>query len=116
MMKKTLKCFLGLIASGVLLSISLTIMAKETITPSEKNYGVELQGARNFYLCNKEAVELKKGTKFFITYTVSELESDLSKQSGVIITKDASLDYPYEQGTMQYLQSSVLLKKGATYF
>lgn len=92
------------------------VMARDTITPSKKNYGVELQGAKNVYLCNKEAVELKAGKKFFITYTVSELESDLSTQSGVVITRDATLDYPYEQGTMQYLQSSVLLSEGTTYF
>lgn len=101
---------------GLLLGSSLTVSAQEKVTPSTKNYGLELQGAKNLYLCNKVPVDLKVGSKFFMTYTVTQLESDLSVQSGVVITRDSKADYPYLQGSMNYLQYSALLNEGTTYF
>lgn len=101
---------------GFLFESDNTVMAKEKITPSTKNYGVELQHAKSIYLCNKEPVDLKVGSKFFMTYTVTEMKSDLSTQSGVSITQDFKADYPYQKGIMQYVNTSLLLDKGKTYF
>ena len=116
MKKGTLKSIFCLVLCGLLLGSSITVRAEEKITPSTKNWGLELQGAKNLYLCNEKPVDLNIGTKFFITYTVTEMQSDLSVQSGVIITPNANQDFPYEGGTMKYLNSSALLDKGWTYF
>ena len=116
MKKGTLKSIFCLVLCGLLLGSSITVRAEEKITPSTKNWGLELQGAKNLYLCNEKPVDLKVGSKFFMTYTVSEIQSDLSVQSGVIITKEANQDFPYDGGTMKYLNSSELLDEGWTYF
>lgn len=116
MKKRTLKSIFCLVLCCVLLASTITVRAEEKITPSTKNWGLELQGAKNLYLCNEKPVDIKVGSKFFLTYTVTEMQSDLSVQSGAIITPNAEQDFPYEGGTMKYLDKSVLLEKGWTYF
>ena len=115
-MKNFLRVIFSLALCYVLLATPFMAEAAEKITPSIKNYGVELRGAKNFYLHNKEAVDLKVGSKFFLTYTVTEIESDGSGQSGVIITRDPKDEFPYRQGKMKYLQKQALLTEGRTYF
>lgn len=95
---------------------SFSVQAAENITPSKKNYGVEFHDANNVYLTNQTPVDIKLGTKFFLTYTVTSLASDLSTQSGVIITQDKDEIFPYTKGYMKYRTDSALLNEGVTYF
>ena len=115
-MKRVIKSLLCMAMMCVLLSSSFSVEAAEKITPSKKNYGVEFHDAVDVYLSNKTPVDMKIGSKYFLTYTVTEMTSDLSTQSGVIITQDNSLVFPYMKGHMKYRPESALLDKGVTYF
>lgn len=115
-MRKILKSLFCMAMICVLLGSSFSVKAAEKITPSTKNYGVEFYDAVNVYLSNKTPVDIKLGTKFFLTYTVTEMVSDLSTQSGVMITQNNDEWFPDSKGHMQYRQESALLEQGVTYF
>lgn len=95
----------------------LSIQAAEKVTPTEKEYCVDLYEASGMFLSNKKAVNLTEGEEVYLTYTVSSVEKDEAKQQGVVATKQNNVDYPYNQrGCLQFTRESVLFKEGYTYF
>ena len=109
-------CLTFLTAAGALGGTKLEVQAANNVTPSKKEYEVELFKG-GVYLGNQKGVDVSGGEAVYLTYTVDSVTEDAVKQSGLVATADCSKDYPYVDGIMQYHnQKNLLMKPGYTYF
>ena len=119
MKKRILSLFLCLTfvaAAGALGGTKLEVQAANNVTPSKKEYEVELFKG-GVYLGNQKGVDVSGGEAVYLTYTVDSVMEDAVKQCGLVTTADCSKDYPYVDGIMQYNnQKNLLMKPGYTYF
>ena len=117
MKHKIMKKLVGLTCCFSLLLGSFAIVqAEEKITPTDIEYDVILKNAQFAFIGNEKPVKWKVGDKYFLTYTVDEVEENTTTQSGMVVTKDQKNVFPYTKGGMQYQTKSVLCEKGKTYF
>lgn len=98
---------------GLLPTVAL---AKEDIKLSDVEYEVNINDAKRVFIGNDRAVKYEVGKKYFLMYTVSEIESNETTQSGMIVTMDKEEIFPYTKGGMKYDKKSLLLDEGYTYF
>lgn len=117
---KRLSCLLlcmVLLAVGGMGSDKLAVYAAKNVTPSTKEYEVDLYKA-NVFLGNEKGVDVSGGEAVYLTYTVSSVAVDTTIQSGLIATADNTRNYPYDKvGIMKFNHlKSLLLKPGYTYF
>ena len=106
-----------LLAATLLVGIeSEQVCAKEDIKRSDVKYEVNINDSQRVFIGNETPITYEVGRKYFLSYTVSEVETDETTQSGMIITKDKEEIYPYKKGGMKYDQQSLLLEEGYTYF
>lgn len=115
MQKKAWKGVLALFCCFWVLSGALTVQAEGTIKHSTVNYDAAFQDATQIYIGNEKAVDWKVGDKYFLHYTVMEVTEDNTNQSGILVTKDRNLDFPYLEGGMYYGTDISLCEKGWTY-
>lgn len=88
------------------------------VTPSKTEYTVEINSESAFVGSLRE-VDVTNGEAVYMTYTVEDVQEDTITQSGLIATKDNTVQFPYaeELGIMKYHHfKSLLLKNGYTYF
>lgn len=113
-----MKRVLAVMMVGVMIFMSvLPASATEKVTPSKKEYTVDLYNAGDWFLSNREKVDVSKGEAVYLNYTVAEIETDTTKQHGFIATTKREKPYPYDKdGIMEYDTKSLLLKPGYTYF
>lgn len=95
---------------------ALPVYAAKTITPSQKEYAVEISDARCAFFGNEKKVDFSVGKKYFLTYTVDKVANNGTTQSGMVVTNNQSAEYPYLEGTMRYKNESLLMDEGYTYF
>lgn len=88
----------------------------EAVTASKTDYDAFIKG-RQVYLCNKEPVDSKNGSEYFLTYTVKSVGKQ-SQRHAIAVTDDCKKDWPFEDGGfMRYSDTQQhLLQEGATYF
>lgn len=87
------------------------------VTPSDTAYCVDFTETNDLMLCNKKPVDLVVGKRYYMSYTVDEIEQNELNQNGVIISKSADMEYPYLEGMMHYdFTDDLLFEEGATYF
>ena len=117
-MKKRTKFTACLMLSLALLfgSMSAVASAKEDIKLSDVEYEVNINDAKRVFIGNDKAVKYEVGKKYFLMYTVSEIESNETTQSGMIVTTDKEEIFPYTKGGMKYDKKPLLLEEGYTYF
>lgn len=117
-MKKRIKFTTCLILSlALLFGLMPTVAsAKEDIKLSDVEYEVNINNAKRVFIGNDKAVSYEVGKKYFLMYTVSEIESNGTTQSGMIVTTDKEEVFPYTKGGMKYDKKSLLLDEGYTYF
>ncbi len=122
---KILKKIMGVLTVGCLLAGSILPAAAATepfeeigkVKPSNTAYAMMISDTGNSFLRNEKAVDMKVGERFYLTYTVDEVEKKELSQNGIIITRDGEEDWPYVKGMMKYdFTTDLLLEKGATYF
>ena len=114
--RKNQLAHLILAAVLVLSAVPTVAFAKEEVKPSATEYEVNINNAKCVFIGNEKAAKYEVGKKYFLTYTVSEVELNQTTQSGMIITTDREAVYPYTKGGMKYDKKSLLLDKGYTYF
>lgn len=123
-MKRRLKKLVCAAIGGcMLLASMMPAMAAEPfevigeVTPSDKAYSVMLTETNDMMLCNKKPVDLTVGKRYYMSYTIDEIEKNELNQNGVIISESADMEYPYLKGTMHYdFTDDLLFEEGATYF
>ena len=87
------------------------------VTPSKTDYAVEFFDAGNTFIGNEKPVELTKGKRYYLVYTVEEVEKNGLWQNGLAVTSDNRKEYVYTSGTMHYEGvSDKLMEVGSTYF
>lgn len=116
MNKTFLKRLLPMVFSCILICCALPVYAAEKITPSKKEYEIEISDASCIYFGNEKKVDFTVGKKYFITYTVDEVKYNETVQSGMAVTTEPDQNYPYVGGTMHYDTKSLLMDEGYTYF
>lgn len=116
MNKKTLKKVLSFALCCLILCSSFPVYAAETITPSKKEYTIEISDANCTFFGNEKQVDFSVGKKYFLTYTVDKVKNNETVQSGMVVTEDHDQNYPYNGGTMHYDTKSLLMDEGYTYF
>ncbi|MBR4761887.1 MAG: InlB B-repeat-containing protein [Clostridia bacterium] len=113
-MKRCIAMIIAVILTVSMLSFQLFTVG--AVVPSKVDYRVFLNGTKIF-IHNDKSLSTKTGTEYYFTYTV---ESAVKKSAinGIIVTADASRNFPYmEGGFMRYQpKESVLLDEGSTYF
>lgn len=117
-MTKKKNKLLRMLLSFVLLagSLSVPVKAQESIVPGNVDYEVHMKDAKRVFIGNDKAIKYEVGRKYFLHYTVEDIQSNTTTQSGMIISKDKTEAYPYSKGGLQYDVQSVLLEEGYTYF
>lgn len=117
-MQEKKRCFISFVLAIVLMLgvMPVTVLAEEDIKPSTVEYEVNLNDAKCVFIGNEKAIDYEIGRKYFLMYTVSEIEKNTTTQSGMIITTDHQEVYPYTKGGMQYDKQSLLLDEGYSYF
>lgn len=100
---------------GLLFSV-LPVSAAEKITPSKKEYDIEISEAGRVFFGNEKKVEFKVGKKYFLTYTVDKVTKNETVQSGAVVTTNSNQNFPYVSGNMHYDTKSLLMDEGYTYF
>ncbi len=123
-MKRKLKGLVCAAISGCMLLISMMpALAAEPyevigeVTPSDKAYSVMFTETNDLMLCNKKPVDMTVGKRYYMSYTVDEIEKNELNQNGVIISKRIDMEYPYLEGMMHYdITDDLLFEEGATYF
>lgn len=95
--------------------------AKETVKVSNTDYVVEMDGATNFYLYNKDTIGSKVGTEYYLTYTVESIEAEEFFQQGLLGSNNPGAMWPYQKseqggGLLKYNFGNELLVEGNTYF
>lgn len=113
---RILKKVFALVLCCLMLCGSFSVYAAESITPSKKEYQVEISDAKCTFLGNEKPVDFAVGKKYFLMYTVDKVKKDETQQSGMIVTSDNKIEYPYLKGTMNYEQKSLLMEEGYSYF
>ena len=116
MMKRNKKRLSVLLCCALLLTGNLVVQAKEEIKHSTVDYEVSIQDASRVFVGNQKAVDWEVGDKYFLTYTVADVVSNETTQSGMIVTTDCEEAYPYTKGGLQYDTKSLLCEEGYTYF
>lgn len=116
------------IVSGMLVCIMLmtcysgTANAEWDVKPSTVDYYVELNGASDVFIGNKETLGSKVGTVYYMTYTVESMEVEEHRQQGIIGTNVPKQQYPYiadgkgAGGLLKYDITNKMLVEGNTYF
>ena len=94
--------------------VSDTDNETEEVVPSGVAYDVYFSDAANVFVGNNKKVKFEVGDTFYLTYKVSEVESN-AIQSGITVTKDNTVEYPHTKGGLCYEQTSKLLETGYTY-
>ena len=97
------------------------VFAKEKVKVSDINYTVDMDGATNFYLYNKDTIGSKVGTEYYLTYTVESIEAEEFFQQGLLGSNNPATMWPYEKseqggGLLKYNLGNELLVEGNTYF
>ncbi len=116
MVKRIFKAILKIALCGMVLCNTFPVYATETITPSKKEYTIEISDASRVYFGNKKKVNFEVGKKYFLTYTVDKVQKDETVQSGMVVTTEPDQNFPYLSGTMHYDTKSLLMDEGYTYF
>ena len=97
-----------------------TVNATGKVTPSSKEYEVDLNAATPVFLGNEKAVKFSEGEAVFLTYTVESAEFGGSAdytQHGVVASQNREEIFPYDKiGLMEFGWEASLLKEGYTYF
>lgn len=107
---------LTILAASTLGSENLVVHAAGDVTPSTKEYEVELYQP-GIFMGNEKGVNVSEGEEVYLTYTVSQVAKDTITQSGLLATTDREDLYPYTKGVMQFNNlQSLLMKPGYTYF
>ena len=118
-MKKKIVTMIILLTCGLLwgsvVNIPITAIASD-VKVSDVNYKVSYDGATDIFLCNKNSIGSDVGTEVYLTYTVDTVELCESITQGVIATGMPESFFPYEAGTMDYINKKQLLEEGYTYF
>lgn len=91
-------------------------LAKEDIKLSNVEYEVNINDAKRVFIGNDKAVKYEVGKKYFLMYTVNEIQVNETTQSGMIVTTDKEEIFPYTKGGMKYDKKPLLLEEGYTYF
>lgn len=87
------------------------------VTPSNVAYSVGLKSANYISIFNKDKVDLSIGKRYYLTYTVDEVNEHEMNISGVFLAKDKSQTTPYVTGMLKYSpEKDMLLEPGASYF
>ena len=94
---------------------AIPVRAEENIQHSTVDYEAAFFDATQIYIGNEKAVDWKVGDKYFLHYTVTKVTSDRTNQGGLLVTKNPSLDFPYEEGGMHYGNDVSLCEEGWTY-
>lgn len=116
MAKRIFKVILKIALCGMVLCNAFPVYATETITPSKKEYTIEISDAACVYFGNEKKVDFTVGKKYFLTYTVDKVQKNKTVQSGMAVTTEPNQNYPYVSGTMNYETKSLLMDEGYTYF
>lgn len=94
---------------------SIPVRAEENIQHSTVDYDAAFLDATQIYIGNEKAVDWKVGDKYFLHYTVTKVTSDRTNQSGLLVTKNPSHNFPYEEGGMHYVNNVSICEEGWTY-
>ena len=118
MVKIKLKRCITLIIA-VIMTVSMfsrQLLTVSAVVPSNVDYRVFLNGTKIF-IHNEKSLSTELGTEYYFTYTVESVVKK-SAINGIIVSADASRNFPYtEGGFMRYQpKESVLLDEGSTYF
>ena len=97
------------------------VFAKQTVKVSDTDYVVEMDGATNFFLYNKDTIGSAVGTEYYLTYTVESIEAEEFFQQGLLGSNNPAATWPYEKseqggGLLKYNLGNELLIEGNTYF
>lgn len=85
--------------------------------PSTTDYEVELLDVGNAFISNKTPVTMTQGKRYYLVYTVAEVEKNELWQNGIAVTANHGIEYVFEEGAMQYdFSSDKLMEPGCTYF
>ncbi len=85
--------------------------------PSKTDYEIELLDAGNAFIGNETPVEMTQGKRYYLVYTVAEVEKNELWQNGLAVTANNEIEYVFDQGTMHYdFAKDKLLEPGSTYF
>lgn len=116
MNKNIVKRISALMLIGIFLCSAFPVHAAEKITPSKKEYDIEISEAGRVFFGNEKQVDFSVGKKYFLTYTVDKVKKNETVQSGMAVTTNNDQDFPYVDGTMHYDTKSLLIDEGYTYF
>ncbi len=120
LIKRIVSCVL--VCMMLVASYSGTALAIWDVKPSTVDYYVELNGASDVFIGNKETLGTKVGTEYYMTYTVESMEVEEHRQQGVIGTNVPKQQYPYVAdgkgggGLLKYDITNKMLVEGNTYF
>lgn len=114
-MQVKFKRLLSMLFCTLLLLTSFNVNAEENIQHSTVDYEASFRDATQIYIGNKTPVKWKVGDKYFLHYTVTDLEKNDTNQSGLLVTKNQDAPFPYLEGGMHYANESLLCEEGWTY-
>lgn len=93
----------------------IPVQAKETIRHSTVDYDATFYDASEIFISNEKKVEWEVGKKFFLHYTVTKVVKDNTNQSGMMVTSEPSINFPFEKGGMHYGDNVSICEEGYTY-
>jgi len=119
LVKRGMSCMLATIVFAT--CFVTPVFAKQKVKVSDTNYTVEMDGATNFYLYNKETIGSEVGTEYYLTYTVESVEAEEFFQQGLLGSNNPTAMWPFlksEQGggLLKLTYENKLLVEGNTYF
>lgn len=117
--KRVMSCMLATIVFATCLVTP--VFAKQKVKVSDTNYTVDMDGASNLYLYNKDTIGSEVGTEYYLTYTVESIEAKEFFQQGLLGSNNPAATWPYEKseqggGLLKYNLGNELLVEGNTYF
>ena len=119
LVKRAMSCMLATIMFAT--CFVTPVFAEQKVKVSDTNYTVEMNGATNFYLYNKDTIGSKVGTEYYLTYTVESMKAEEFFQQGLLGSNNPAAMWPYEKseqggGLLKYNLGNQLLVEGNTYF
>ncbi len=107
----------------LLLGSVTTATAAETfeqignVKPSKIAYNIELKNANVISIFNRDKVDLSIGKRYYLTYTVDEVNEHDINTSGLFVANDKTNSTPYVSGQLKFTsKKDMLLEPGASYF
>lgn len=119
LVKRVMSCMIATIMFTACFAIP--VFAEQKVKVSDTNYTVDMDGASNFYLYNKDTIGSEVGTEYYLTYTVESIDAEEFFQQGLLGSNNPSAMWPYEKseqggGLLKYNLGNELLVEGNTYF